>query len=585
MKRKFVLWLCAAAMLLGSEGAVYASDFGDVGEVVFTDDFDSTDLRDARAEFTDGSSFLSDTADSGEDLQDPQEPAQDLEDGRIVENGLVYQKINEYSLGLVGYEGEPVDCVIPSEVQGMTVVRIGEGAFWSCNTLRSVQMPDTIRIIGRNTFRNCRNLEQVRLSNNLEGIPRDAFALCTGLLEIRIPGSVKGISIEAFALCASLKKVELGEGLRTIRDTSFSYCKSLKEIVIPSSVQKIEGSAFDGSGLEKVTFRNRSCVLQGNYIFPSKTVIYGYNASTAQAYAKQNGNPFVSMELPELERVSLRSMANVKGDSIRITWNPVVNADGYEVFRKKNGKWVKIGERTADTCSYIDRDTKIGYDYVYTVRAYAKMPGGTVYGKYYEYVSPLKQVFDDIPVEITDSRRLADSSLGIKWNTRKKAEGYQILRREAGGSWKLLKTVGKINSYRDKTCIPGTRYYYRVRAFARGADGKYSYSDDKAVSLISRLRQPSVKVMAAGSGQVFVSWSKQPGVSGYLICRRDKGTAGWTCIYTAGANSSSYMDKTVTSGKSYYYTVRPYKKADKADEIEKTIYGPYLKEGKPVTIQ
>ena len=89
-----------------------------------------------------------------------------------------------------------------------------------------------------------------------------------------------------------------------------------------------------------------------------------------------------------------------------------------------------------------------------------------LYGKRDENGLWIRQYFDQTPVAIRDTRRLSDGSLGIKWETRRKAEGYEIFRNEAGGSWKRIKTVGKVNSYRDKTCRPGTRYYYRVRAYA-----------------------------------------------------------------------------------------------------------------------
>ena len=75
------------------------------------------------------------------------ESAQSPGEDRIVENGLIYRKLSDGTLSLVGYEGNPVDCIIPSSVQNMTVVRIAEGAFMSCETLKSVQMPDTIIIM------------------------------------------------------------------------------------------------------------------------------------------------------------------------------------------------------------------------------------------------------------------------------------------------------------------------------------------------------------------------------------------------------------------------------------------------------
>lgn len=603
MKKRIAASLCTLLLIFGTVNVGYASDFTDTaGEAVMDtavlktrteeeiqneeahQDAGSDYTKDIR-EFTDGTGFT-DGSSAPANTWDEKESAQSPGEDRIVENGLIYRKLSDGTLSLVGYEGNPVDCIIPSSVQNMTVVRIAEGAFMSCETLKSVQMPDTIIIMGVNAFRSCRNLEYIKLSNRLEGIPRDAFALCTGLLEIKIPGSVKGISMEAFALCDSLKEAEFEEGIRAIRMDAFSYCKSLKEVVFPSTVQRIEDGAFNGSGLEKATFMNRGCVLEGDYIFPLKTVLYGYTGSTAQVYADQNGHMFIAIEDSELETADLLGIGIAEKDAINITWRAVPYADGYEVFRKKNGQWVKIADCGSGTNNYTDSDTQIGRIYTYTVRAYRKSTEGMLYGKRDENGLWIRQYFDQTPVAIRDTRRLSDGSLGIKWETRRKAEGYEIFRKEAGGSWKRIKTVGKVNSYRDKTCRPGTRYYYRVRAYAHGPAGKVIYNEGKGpdISLVSRLLQPSVKAEAVGRGQVRISWTRQSGVTGYMVCRREEGTSKWTRIYAAGAGLSSYVDKTAKRGKTYYYMVRAYKKADEKGEIFKNIYGPYLKNGIRVKI-
>ena len=572
MKKRIAASLCTLLLIFGTVNVGYASDFTDMtGDMA---------VGTAAAVFTDGDPAVTDPEASGEENN-----SQGPTDGRIVENGLIYHRFADDTLGLIGYEGNPADCVIPSSVRGMPVVRIAEGAFMDCDSLKNVQMPDTIKYIGRNCFRNCDGIETIRLSENLEGISRDAFAFCMSLKEIRIPRSITGISMEAFAFCTSLEKIEFSEGLRTIRMDAFGQCKKLKEIVLPSTLQRLEDGAFLGSGLEKVTFGSRNCVF-GDSIFPIRTVICGSTGSTAQAYAVQNGHTFTVIGDIELGTADLLGIGITEKDAINIAWTTVALADGYEVFRKENGQWAKIADCGRDMNNYTDSDTQIGRVYTYTVRAYRKSTEGMLYGQRDENGLWIRQYFDQTPVAIRDTRRLSDGSLGIKWETRRKAEGYEIFRKEAGGSWKRIKTVGKVNSYRDKTCRPGTRYYYRVRAYAHGPAGKVIYNEGKGpdISLVSRLLQPSVKAEAVGRGQVRISWTRQSGVTGYMVCRREEGTSKWTRIYAAGAGLSSYVDKTAKRGKTYYYMVRAYKKADEKGEIFKNIYGPYLKNGIRVKI-
>ena len=73
-----------------------------------------------------------------------------------------------------------------------------------------------------------------------------AFALCDSLTSINIPNSVTTIGDTAFTSCESLTNINIPNSVTTIGKGAFGYCDSLTDINIPNSVTTIENRASDG---------------------------------------------------------------------------------------------------------------------------------------------------------------------------------------------------------------------------------------------------------------------------------------------------------------------------------------------------
>ena len=135
-----------------------------------------------------------------------------------------YQELEDGTIELLCYDSNctEYDVVIPSEIDGKIVTRIGDNTF-AGRKITSVKIPSTITSIGAS-----------------------AFSRCTELKEVVIPSSVKALGRYAFDRCYSLESVTLNDGLSVIGFSAFYYCESLKSIEIPSSVEKIDNYAFEG---------------------------------------------------------------------------------------------------------------------------------------------------------------------------------------------------------------------------------------------------------------------------------------------------------------------------------------------------
>ena len=180
--------------------------------------------------------------------------------GKAVPAGIIVKASGDFTYTtsggaatITGYAGTATNLTIPSVIDGLPVVAIGNAAFESKNLL-SVSIPGSVKVIGDNAFSSCEDLASVTLSSGLEKIGYRAFSYNEALKGITIPGTVKEIAEWAFFRCDSLESVALSSGLETIGEYAFFYDKALKQVSIPGTVKDIGEKAFsDCSAITVVT--------------------------------------------------------------------------------------------------------------------------------------------------------------------------------------------------------------------------------------------------------------------------------------------------------------------------------------------
>ncbi len=201
------------------------------------------------------------------------------------------------------------DIIIPDTLGGYPVTKIGDGAFYDCNTLSSVIISDCIKIIGDGAFGYCKNIQTVIIPDSVKYIGSGAFRSCRALNDIFLGENIERIGWEAFYdtgfyndksnwLDGVLYKdryliswdynvfdkleYDVKFGTKLIADYAFSFnvigpeisiesinipntviyigenafysCETLKKVSVPSSVTKIGKHAFDGCySLEQIS--------------------------------------------------------------------------------------------------------------------------------------------------------------------------------------------------------------------------------------------------------------------------------------------------------------------------------------------
>ena len=149
------------------------------------------------------------------------------------------------------------DIVIPSTIDydGVTysVTSIKISAFYGCNSLKSIKIPNSVSKIGEKAFCDCENLASIEISNSITSIESWTFDNCKSLTSVEIPDSVTSIGSYAFNGCESLTSINIPNSVTSIGIYAFNGCESLTSINIPNSVTDINKRAFyDCSSLVEV---------------------------------------------------------------------------------------------------------------------------------------------------------------------------------------------------------------------------------------------------------------------------------------------------------------------------------------------
>ncbi len=120
---------------------------------------------------------------------------------------------------------------VPAELGGVPVTRIGGSAFYACEELTSVRLPDGVTRIGDY-----------------------AFAECCALKRVTLPAGLTALGDGVFWNCEALTSAVLPEGLETIGANAFCFCGALTSLTIPASVTSIgEGAFFACASLRKLS--------------------------------------------------------------------------------------------------------------------------------------------------------------------------------------------------------------------------------------------------------------------------------------------------------------------------------------------
>ncbi len=160
---------------------------------------------------------------------------------------------------------------------------IGKFAFYECNQLCYISLPETLEIIGDYAFSTCRALAKIEMPKGVKKVGFGAFYLCRSMCDMTlsiigdgkknthigyifgaevadwnedfVPTSLKRVTLldtctrienKAFANCVGIVEINFSDALEFIGIRAFVNCRSIAAIDCPASLKTISGDAFFG---------------------------------------------------------------------------------------------------------------------------------------------------------------------------------------------------------------------------------------------------------------------------------------------------------------------------------------------------
>ena len=183
--------------------------------------------------------------------------AEDVERETFTSGDYEYALLDDGTVEITGYNGKAEKLTIPNMLNGKKVTSIDNRAFYLCNSLISIIIPDSVEKISVNPFAYCRTLKSIFVSSEhpyffaIDGVLfRKADSCLISYPKGReyttynIPQGITAIESSAFYDCKFLTRVTIPDSVTSIGDCAFSLCDSLTSITIPDSVEQIGTNPF-----------------------------------------------------------------------------------------------------------------------------------------------------------------------------------------------------------------------------------------------------------------------------------------------------------------------------------------------------
>ncbi len=258
-----------------------------------------------------------------------------------------------------------------------------------------------------------------------------------------------------------------------------------------------------------------------------------------------------------LAKTTITSASGVNSTSLKLKWNKVTGAGGYQIYRSTmSGSGYKlVAETDADETSYKDTGLKAGKTYYYKVRAFKK--SGKKKGV--ATFSAVQKAWTLKQAKIADVSLSGSSKITISWNKTAKATGYKVYRSTGTASgFKLVKTIssGSTLTYTDTSVKAGKVYYYRVAATAKikgKTTGRGSYSETLRIPVLSG---SEITFAEMQHNAVQITWKQVKNADGYQLSGALREKDQYRTLMNG--KTLSYAHTSVQLGTTYYYKVRPY---------------------------
>ena len=476
------------------------------------------------------------------------------------------------------------DCTNLKNVEfNNALTKIDKLAFYNCTSLETLSFPASLKTIGESAFSGCTSLKKAELPDGLQYIKDFAF-IDAPLENLTVPSKLVSIGREAFR-DGSFDKVVIPASLKEIGWMSFGKTVDSYDVdennpifvMVDGVVWNADESIIIGCGnsqckegyvigyateiypyafanctnLKEILFMG-DCPGFGDQSFLNCTVTIACPNTLAWKYYAIGDNfggkiTWIPYDVPATKTPQISLTTDASTGKPLLKWADDENAVAFAVYRStsKTGDFTLLD--TPDDAKYLDTSAVPGRTYYYVVTVVDM--GGK------KKDSAIKSITCDCARPVVSITTNASSGKpSLKWNAVDGAAKYEVYRATSkNGTYTKMYTTTS-TSYTNSTAVPGTTYYYKVKAIC----GKSSYGNS-AYSVVKSITcdcaRPTVTVKCnENTGKPVLSWKAVDGASKYYIYRSTDG--GKTYKYWDSTSKTSYTNSGAEAGKTYYYKVK-----------------------------
>lgn len=305
-------------------------------------------------------------------------------------------------------------------------------------------------------------------------------------------------------------------------------------------------SATSGTGYATIgTVKTGTTFIDGNVV---NGVTYYYVVTASNGNCSSGNSNQVSTAPACTPPAAPAGISITAGNgSVTLRWSASAGAVSYSIYRNTTGTdpftFVNSTSQLTFTDSNVVNDTK----YYYVVRA---SNGSCASANSAPASVTPACVAPSAPTGVTVTS--GDKQNLLSWTAPTGATQYRVSRNTTGtGAFTQIGTPTTTN-YTDKPLINGTAYYYVVAA----SNGSCWSADSAVASGMPVCVPPPVPgtlTATPGDGQVSLTWVASANATVYTIWRKTGASGAYASIGTA--TSTTYVDKTLSNGTTYYYKV------------------------------
>lgn len=174
-----------------------------------------------------------------------------------------------------------------------SVTRLGGGAFYICRSATSLELGDGVDLVPERAFGYCSSLESVDMTG-MKAIGESAFISCTSLRSVILDSGTESIGDSAFSGCTYLESVELGDSLASLGGQVFSECRMLVTLTFPETLESIgERVFFHCNNLTDVYFEGDMPDILGDLLFGTTDVTVHIYDTHSESWGTFDGHVVV----------------------------------------------------------------------------------------------------------------------------------------------------------------------------------------------------------------------------------------------------------------------------------------------------